>query len=167
MIEIFVKTPNGFAEIENHSSDLSLRQRRILIHVDGKRSVEEIRSLSLVDDLDQVLKLLQGKGLISANTTTLPSGRKPEPEAELNFTFRVIPPNPNPKEIERAKTFMINTLRVFCGEWAHLTIITAVSDARTHEELRKSFITWYEAIFATSDGKRRIKELSTSLLNDI
>ena len=62
---------------------------------------------------------------------------------------------------------MINTLRVFCGEWAHLSIIQAVSDAQTHEELRKSFNPWLEAIQETKDGKKRMTELSTSLLKDI
>jgi hypothetical protein len=165
--ELFVKTQNGFSEIDTNNSNLSLRQRRVLIHVDGKRSIEDIRSLSLVDDLDQVLKLLLEKGLISKKTIAIPSASDPEQESELNFTFRVIPSNLDPKEIGRAKTFMINTLRVFCGEWAHLTIIQAVSDANTHEELRKSFTPWLEAISATKDGQRRIVELSSSLLKDI
>jgi hypothetical protein len=163
--EVFVKTRKGIEEIENLHSALSLRVRRILIQVDGIRSVEDIRALSLAENLDQILDQLRENEYISPVTNSSVSGSKSAPVQTLSF--REIPSPPDPKAIGRAKTFMINTLRVFCGEWAHLTIIQAVSDANTHEELRKSFTPWLEAISATKDGQRRIVELSSSLLKDI
>lgn len=169
MREVFVKTAKGIAEIENRSRDMSLRTRRILIQVDGHRTVEEIAKLALGDDLKEILGHLHKNGFIGlVNQSEINSFiAEVKPGSGLNFSFREITSGTNPKDIENAKNFMINTIRVFCGEWAHLSIIKAVSAANTHEELRISFIPWYEAITATIDGRRRSEELSISLLNVI
>ena len=169
MSEIFIKTQKGIEEIEKRASDMSLRVRRILILVDGKRSVEDIRALALVDDLNQTLAQLEKAGYIepikqpeAGSPITQIDGGLPE-----NFTFREIPATPNPKDLEMAKHFIMNTLHTFCGQWAHLSIVTAASDASTHEELRKSFIPWYNAIIETGEGRRRAGELSSALLKVI
>ena len=169
MSELFVKTQKGVEEIENRSSDMPLRVRRILILVDGKRSVEDIRALALADDLNQTLSHLRNAGYIVPVTESEPGSPVHEIDGELpeNFTFREIPSPPNPQELEMAKQFILNTLYTFCGQWAHLTIVTAASDARTHEELRKCFIPWYNAIIQTREGRRRAGELSASLLKVI
>ena len=169
MSEIFVKTQKGIDEIEKRASEMSLRVRRILILVDGKRTVEDIRELALADDLNQTLGLLEETGyigVIKQSETDAPvtgiDGGLP-----TNFTFREIPASPSPKDLEMAKHFILNTLYTFCGQWAHLSIVTAASGANTHEELRKCFIPWYNSIVETSEGRRRAEELSTSLLKVI
>jgi hypothetical protein len=169
MSNIFVKTQKGIEEIEKRASDMSLRVRRILILVDGKRSVEDIRALALADDLNQTLAQLEKAGYIepikqpdSGSLITRIDGGLPE-----NFTFRALPATPDPKDLEMAKHFILNTLYTFCGQWAHLSIVTAASAATTHEELRKCFIPWYNAIVETGEGKRRAGELSSSLLKVI
>ena len=169
MSEIFIKTPKGVEEIEKRSSDMSLRVRRILIMVDGKRTVEDIRALVLADDLNQTLGLLEESGYIGLIKQPETDALATEVDGGLltNFTFRDIPATPNPKDMEMAKHFIMNTLFTFCGQWAHLSIVTAVSAANTHEELRKSFIPWYNAIVETGEGKRRAEELSSSLLKVI
>ena len=169
MNEIFIKTQKGVEEIEKRSSDMSLRVRRILILVDGKRSVEDIRALALADDLNQTLAQLEKADYIapikqpeSGSLITQVEDGLPE-----NFTFRELPPSPNPKDMEMAKHFIQNTLYTFCGQWTHISIVTAASDAKTHEELRKCFIPWYNAIIETREGRRRAGELSSSLLKVI
>lgn len=168
MSEIFVKTQKGIEEIEKRASDMSLRVRRILILVDGKRTVEGIRELALADDLNQTLGLLEETGYIglikqpeTAALVTEIDGGMP-----TDFVFREIPAT-NPKDMEMAKHFIMNTLYTFCGQWAHLSIVTAASAANTHEELRKIFIPWYNAIVETGEGRRRAEELSSSLLKVI
>lgn len=166
MDEIFVKTQKGIDEIEKRASDMSLRVRRILILVDGKRTVEDIRELALADDLNQTLGQLEETGYIGVierseadATVTGINGGLP-----ANFTFREIPASPNSKDLEMAKHFILNTLYTFCGQWAHLSIVTAASAANTHEELRKCVLPWYDAILETSEGRRRAEELRTALL---
>jgi hypothetical protein len=169
MSEIFIKTQKGVEEIGKRASDMSLRVRRILIMVDGKRSVDELRELALADDLDQALGLLEESGYIGP--IRQPEAAVPASEVDggtpKEFAFRKIPETPDPKEMEMARHFILNTLYTFCGQWAHLSIVKAASAANTHEELRNSFIPWYNAIIETGEGRRRAEELSSSLLKVI
>ncbi len=173
MNEIFVKTKKGIAEIEHHSSDLNLRVRRVLIQIDGKRSVDEINDLGLADDLSQVIAKLERDGFITVleGTVTKPIAAKVVPKVEdiqrKDVTFRKIPVPSNPKDIEMSKNFMLNTIQNFCGPWAHLSVITAISSATTHEEIRSYFTPWHEAIIGTREGRRQIDELTASLLKVI
>ena len=170
MSKIFIKTQKGIDEIEKRASDMSLRVRRILILVDGKRTAEDIHELALSDDLNQTLGLLEKNGYIepirhpetAAAASGIDGGGTPK-----EFTFRKIPDTPDPKEMEMARHFILNTLYTFCGQWAHLSIVKAASAANTHEELRKSFLPWYNAIIETGEGRRRAEELSSSLLKVI
>ena len=61
---VFVKTQKGHDEIATKAGGLSPRVRRILIFVDGKRSVEELRSMILADDLQHTLGMLEEEGYI-------------------------------------------------------------------------------------------------------
>jgi hypothetical protein len=167
--EIYVKTPKGIAEIEHHSSDLTLRVRRVLIQIDGKRSVAEINELGFADDLSPVIAKLERDGFISflEGTDTQPIVAKVVVGQPVEFTFRSIPASINPKDIAMAKNFMVNTIQNFCGPWAHITIVTAVSAANTHEELRNYFAPWRDAIIETREGRRQAEELTASLLKVI
>ena len=69
---VFAKTPKGQAEIATKAGGLTPRQRRVLIMVDGKRSVEELREMLLTDDLQHTLGLLEETGLIEVGSVTLP-----------------------------------------------------------------------------------------------
>lgn len=61
---VFRKTPKGVDEVQHRSGKLTPRQRRILIMVDGKRTVEELRELASTDDLSNVLGHLEEEGYI-------------------------------------------------------------------------------------------------------
>jgi hypothetical protein len=172
--EIFVKTKKGIAEIEVRQSDLSLRVRRVLIQIDGKRSVDEISAMGLTEDLSQVIAKLERDGFISflEETGIQPTVSKNEVEKSeaglpKELTFRKIPVPANPKDIEMSKNFMLNTIQNFCGPWAHLSVVKAISDSRTHEELRSNFTPWLEAIIETREGRRQSEELTASLLKVI
>jgi hypothetical protein len=169
MSKIFVKTQKGVEEMGKRSSDMSFRVRRILIMVDGIRSVDELRELALAGDLDPALALLEENAYIEpirqSEAAVLAS--KADESAPKAFNFRKIPDTPDPKELEMAKHFIQNTLRTFCGHFAHPSIIEAASAANTHEELRKCFMPWYNAIIETGDGRSRAEELIASLLKVI
>ena len=49
---VFAKTQKGHDEIATKAGGLTPRVRRVLIFVDGKRSVEELRTMLLADDLE-------------------------------------------------------------------------------------------------------------------
>jgi hypothetical protein len=166
MNEIYVKTKKGLAEIEQHKNELTLRIRRVLIQIDGKRSVKEINAVGQADDLGAVIAKLERDGFISflEESDNGPIAANIEEGQPLKFTFRNIPIPHNPKDIEMAKNFMVNTIQNFCGPWAHISVVTAISAANTHEDLRKHFVPWFEAIDGTREGRRQAQELTTSLL---
>jgi hypothetical protein len=169
MSKIFVKTQKGVEEIGKRSSDMSFRVRRILIMVDGNHSVDDLREMVLPGDLDPALGLLEENAYIEPirQPEAAAPASKADESAPKEFTFRKIPDTPDPKELEMAKHFIQNTLWTFCGHFAHPSIVETASAANTHEELRKSFLPWYNAIIETGDGRRRAEELSASLLKVI
>ena len=76
---IFAKTDKGLAELTLKSGGLTPRQRRVLIMVDGKRSVEELRELLQNDDLQHTLGILEESGFRKRppgrSRPSMPSGR--------------------------------------------------------------------------------------------
>jgi hypothetical protein len=63
---VFEKTPQGLAEVGSRSAGLSLQARRVLIMVDGSRTLGELAPLAPDGRLDQVIGLLHARGLIRA-----------------------------------------------------------------------------------------------------
>lgn len=163
---VFAKTARGQEEIAAKSGGLTPRQRRALIFVDGKRRVDELRDMLQSDDLQHTLGLLEEAGFIEVAT---PAGNAASPAGKPPSitSFRPLPDPVNPKELEMAKNFIMNSLKTFTGPYTHLTIIEAVFAARTHEELREQFGPWYNAIVQTREGRRRAEELRGQLLQVI
>ena len=164
---IFVKTPKGIAEIEQRGGGLTPRVRRVLIMLDGKRTDDDIRAMALVDDLEQTLETLVEAGYIEPPKQPEASAAATGAGIVNTVTFREVPDKPDPKEMEMAKNYIMNTLKTFCGPMAHLSIYEAVTAARTHEELRAQFVPWHNAITLTRDGRRRAEDLCADLLKVI
>lgn len=166
MSVLFAKTPKGLEEITLRAGGLTPRERRVLIMIDGKRTVDEIRAMALADDLSHTLGLLEERGYIELAQQALPATAADGGLPAIT-TFREIPPTPNPKDLEMAKNFIMNTLKTFCGPQTHLTIVENTFAARTHDELRDQFGPWYNAIIETYAGRRRAEELREQLLKVI
>ncbi|TWG91810.1 hypothetical protein L599_002100000130 [Luteimonas sp. J16] len=62
---VYAKTAAGQQEIGERKAGLDIRQRRLLILVDGHRSVDELRQVSGLQDALALLESLQAKGLVS------------------------------------------------------------------------------------------------------
>ncbi len=171
MVVIFAKTAKGQEEVATKSGGLTPRQRRVLIMVDGKRSVDELRNMLQADDLQHTLGLLEEDGFIAmASIKEEASGALLPPPAEglpSITAFRPAPEPPNAKEMEMARNFIMNSLKTFCGPFAHLEIVERAFAAKTHEEMRQQFDPWLHALMQTRDGKRRAEELRSQLLKVI
>jgi hypothetical protein len=61
---IYVKTPKGSAEVGLRVGGLSLQARRILIMIDGARTLGELTPLVPGGTLEEVIGLLQARGMI-------------------------------------------------------------------------------------------------------
>lgn len=168
---IFAKTAKGQEEVATRSGGLTPRQRRVLIMIDGKRTVDELRELLQADDLQHTLGMLEEEGhIVVASLKEEASGtlQAPPPEGLPSITaFRPLPELTDAKEMEMARNFIMNSLRTFCGPYAHLDIVERTSTAKTHDDLRQQFDPWLHAVMQTRDGKRRAEELRGQLLKVI
>ncbi|MCE2644863.1 MAG: hypothetical protein LW835_06505 [Burkholderiaceae bacterium] len=70
---VYSKTPKGTAEMAARSAALSMGARRVLILVDGKRTVADLAPLLKPGEIDGVLAQLEAQGFISRNQSFEPT----------------------------------------------------------------------------------------------
>ena len=158
MAVVFAKTPKGQEEIANKSGDLSPRVRRALIMIDGKRSVDELRSMLQSDDLQHTLGMLEEDGYIA-----VASSSKSEPLPSIT-AFSELPTTPDPVRLQQARNFMTNTLNAFVGALGTSALLTRIEAAQSHQDLRAEYDEWYHAIVMSREGKREAEALRSKLL---
>jgi hypothetical protein len=165
---VFSKSARGQQEIDQRSGELTPRVRRLLILVDGKRSVDELRQVFPADDLTHSLGLLEEMGLIemladpALATSAGKSTRRPSITA-----FRPLPAQEKTDELVKARHFMSNTINSFVGTVGTSTLLDRIENARSHSELRATADDWYYAIVSSRDGRREAEALRAKLLEVI
>ena len=169
MAVVFAKTSKGHDEITTKAGGLTPRVRRVLIFVDGKKTVEDLRGMLQSDDLQHTLGMLEEEGYIEVAVVVDDKGKASVPDGPRPSitAFRPVPEPANPKELEMAKNYMMNSLKAFVGPYAHLSIVEAVFAARNHAELREQYGPWFAAVTETTQGKRRAEHLRAELLKVI
>ena len=65
--DVYSKTPKGIAEISLRSAQIAMATRRVLILVDGRRSVDELAAQLRIDDIAAAMTQLESLGLIQRN----------------------------------------------------------------------------------------------------
>lgn len=167
---VFAKTQKGHDEIATKAGGLSPRVRRILIFVDGKRSVEELRSMLLADDLQHTLGMLEEEGYIEFHDlkASPQAATSPVPAALPSITaFGDLPTEPDPVRLQMARNFMTNTLNAFVGSLGTSGLLDRIDKSDGHQALRNLYDEWYHAIVMSRDGKREAESLRAKLLNVI
>lgn len=171
MTATYVKTSSGAQEIENRSGALTPKERRVLIVIDGKRSLEEVQAMTMAEDLAHTLAKLEEAGFIAAvgggGSGSGGAATRESSAPATEVTFRKLPESLDSKDLEMAKNFIINTLKTFCGPMSHLTIVEATFSASTHEQVRAQYAAWREAISESWNGRRNLEDLSKQLLKVI
>lgn len=84
MVDVYRKTPKGTAEIAGTTRQLTPRQRRVLILVDGKRDVSVLRGLG--PDTDTIVEQLLSGGYIEPLTGAEPPNPSPSPSRDDRAT---------------------------------------------------------------------------------
>ena len=56
--DTYSKTPKGQSEIDTRTGALSMKERRVLILVNGENSAAMLRQLSLCDNIEEILQNL-------------------------------------------------------------------------------------------------------------
>lgn len=162
MSAVFAKTPQGQNEITSKTGGLTPRVRRVLIFIDGKRSVDELRGMLQSDDLQHTLGMLEEDGyiaLISAGTDA-----KPLPSVTA---FTPLPTTPDPVRLQQSRNFMTNTLNAFVGALGTSALLDRIERAEGHAALRELYDEWYHTIVMSREGKREAEALRTKLLQII
>lgn len=159
MVSTYIKTPKGQGEIETRSGGLALRARRVLIMIDGRRSVDEVRALMLNDPaFDEALALLEREGYVaplaaSPSRSVAPARHEPAASADGGESSR----------LETARNFMMNTLNAFHGPYNKLGLMKKVHQCSAAAELVELFDDWVQAIGETRMGRMRSEELQFRL----
>ena len=165
---IFAKTPKGIEEVETKANHLSRVERSVMIYVDGKRTFEELKTLPRVDDLGSILTFLETGGYIAPinnlpKRVATPQAAQQTSRAEHSL-FRALPAAFDPAKFNMAKSFMINTLNFFKGQYGATSLVRLIDQCQTHAELRTHFDAWHEAIASTKQGQKQEGELREKLL---
>jgi hypothetical protein len=138
---VYSKTPKGVAEIAARSAQLPMTTRRVLIMVDGKRTVDELAVLLRPGEIDAVMTQLEGAGLIhrssSSHSLDVPTVAGREIDA-MAPTTQGAPggDDPNPMTLEEAKRRAVRELTDRLGPDAEGLSIR-IENCRTIEDFRE------------------------------
>ncbi|ANQ87125.1 hypothetical protein [Azoarcus olearius] len=169
MAVVFAKTARGQEEIARRAAGLTPRQRRVLICIDGRRSVDELRELSPADDLQHTLGLLEEAGLIEAALLAEAEGATTAITAPLPSitAFAPLPAEADPVRVQQARNFMTNTINAFVGALGASSLLQRIEGAADQPALRALFDEWYHALVSSREGRREAEALRTKLLQVI
>ncbi len=161
--DIFHKTAKGQAEIATKTDALSMKERRVLILVNGENTVATLAQLSLCDDVDAILeRLLDGKFISSASGAT-----DDVTETEIDVTVPDVTERDvgeSPSEIG-ARELMCNTLLTFGNRVRVGGLIEQITDSDDTEALRDLVPPWYEALAETPGGMYQADDLKKEVLS--
>ena len=163
-METYAKTPKGQDEIAHRTHGLGLRARRLLILVDGQRSVEDLRGLTGDAGIADALGELAAAGFIAprgdAARPAEAGGRDPHtgpaPVARANTGHTA--------SLPLARDFMINTLRTFHGPYNKLGLMKRIQDSQERPDIEALIEEWLSSISETRLGRNRAQELKERLL---
>lgn len=163
MGSIYAKTRQGQAEIEMRSGAVPQRARRLLILIDGKRGRADLAAVIGDADLDQTLAALEEEGYIEAVAAEERGADAGGGATGETAGVAQLPPTREPKEVDMARHFMMNTLKTFNGPYAKLGLLKRIHDSDGPQALRALFDEWLSAIQETQAGRKRADELRGKL----
>ena len=145
---IYFKTPQGVGEIANRSGAVGQRARRLLILIDGQRSRDELHALAGDPDIESTLAQLSDAGFIVAAAEQADSVSPAKASVQAQS-----------KDLEKARNFMINTLRAYHGPYSKLDLVKRIGASQQRAELEVLSEEWRSSIAENRAGLKRIDEL--------
>lgn len=188
---IFSKTPVGTQEMAARSLGLSPLLRRVLILLDGKRSLAEVATLVPGQDIADLAAQLVANGCVvyradaaSAEASSVERASntaQPKPVQTESVTaaspalawaqkaFDALPPasTRTAKDVEMARNFMTNTVNRMFEQYSKLTLIEAIFSCKTAEDLRRVYPDWAHTMQTNNVAARRFPELSNQLFTTL
>ena len=137
---VYAKTPRGVAEVAARSAQLSMTTRRVLIMIDGRRTVDEIAALLPPGEIENVITQLESAGLIQRHTfghaldVPTVAGREID---EMPTTQGPAPSeDANPMTLDEAKRRAVRELTDRLGPEAE-SLALRIESCRTIEDFRE------------------------------
>jgi hypothetical protein len=139
--EIFHKTARGQSEVEARSNALSVKERRVLILVNGENNAATLKQLSLCENIVEILETLLEGGFIQHEDMT------------NSATYdRTQPRETKTADDVSARAFMNNTLLTYGNRFRVAKLIEDIGSVDSLEELKNLVKPWYQAISETPGG---------------
>lgn len=136
---VYSKTARGIAEISLRSAQLSMSTRRVLIMIDGKRSVDDLSMLVKPGEIASVIANLEGSGLIqrvsSQGALDVPTINGMESALSPNTSGGLDERDATPITLEEVKRRAVRGLHDRLGPEAE-TLAIRLENCHTIEEFR-------------------------------
>jgi hypothetical protein len=140
---IYVKTPQGVAEVGARSAQLSMVARRVLIMMDGRRTVDELAMFVRAGEIDAIVTQLESAGLAERAGGAAPTTVAPQaagaPAAEEPPTVAAPAPEERdlaPITLDEAKRRAVRELSDRLGPDADVMAMR-IEDCRSIDEFRE------------------------------
>jgi len=146
--EIFHKTAKGQTEVETRTNALSMKQRRVLILVNGENNAATLKQLSLCDNIVEILQTLLDGGFIRLDGASVTQTDVTQPVQETVSTVEV-----------SAREFMCNTLLTFANRVRVAKLIEEINAVEDIDALKDMIKPWYRAISETPGGMYQADDL--------
>lgn len=156
--DIFYKTTKGQAEIDSRSRDLSMKHRRVLILVNGANDCNELKRLSLCDNIGEILTTLIDGGFVDGGASTITA------IPAQDYSSQESQASSNEPIDAKAAEFMCNTLLTFANRVRVGKLIAEIQAAENVDGLREMVKPWYMAISETPGGMYQADDLRTEVL---
>lgn len=174
---VFAKTAAGQQEIQTRGLGLSLLVRRLMVLVDGRRTVAELCGFAPGQDAGPLLDELLAKGCIAPvqvqhrpasaapaapTATAQPAPATAEPGAEV---LAALPPadQRNVQDVEMARNFMANSINALADPGVGLALARNITKCAGAAELRGLYAEWEAALGSSWAGAKRLPELRKKL----
>lgn len=167
----FVKTAKGQAELTARSGALTPRARRVLILVDGKRTVADLDALIQSETLRNTLGQLEEDGFIEY--LEAPAGKPaatvagptppPSPAASSAPSASAQPPAIDPKRLRQARLLMSEAIHNFVGGGGTKGILQRIAAAQSLEDLRAVHEDWLHLLSTSLESPWEVSSLRDRL----
>lgn len=172
MDTVFAKTAEGRAEVARRAAGLNLRQRSVLIMLDGQKSVAALSTPMPAAQLFGILGELTALGLIrpAASTAPMPpalpaAARAPAPSpaaAAAHVPSPVPTPALSAARLAPVKAILIHTADTYLG-LISADLVRQIHGVGDEAQLQRAIAHWHMAMQASKYGK----EVVTTYLDQI
>ncbi len=152
--DTFSKTPKGQSEIDTRTGTLSMKERRVLILVNGENSAATLQQLSLCDNIEEILQNLLRLEFIKPVAGAISKAGTARTVASSDDTV---------SETADPREFMCNTLLTFGNRVRVAGLIEQINATESLGALATLIKPWYQAISETPGGMYQADDLRKDL----